>query len=124
MNLHENEDAVLEIAQIAHEVNRAYCQSIGDNSQPEWNDADPGIQEGIKRGVCLHLENPGMTPEQSHDAWLRDRAAQGWVYGPEKDVAAKTHPAFLAYGKLPREQQSKDYIFSAVVRALAAIYGE
>lgn len=27
------------IAQVAHEINRAYCQAIGDDSQPCWNDA-------------------------------------------------------------------------------------
>lgn len=30
------------IAKMAHEVNRAYCQSIGDNSQLPWEDAQNG----------------------------------------------------------------------------------
>ena len=29
----------IEIARIAHEANRAYCQSIGDDSQPNWAEA-------------------------------------------------------------------------------------
>jgi hypothetical protein len=28
-----------EIAKVAHEVNRAYCQALGDFSQPKWEDA-------------------------------------------------------------------------------------
>ena len=31
-----------EIARVCHEVNRAYCQAIGDNSQPTWEDARNG----------------------------------------------------------------------------------
>lgn len=27
------------IARVCHEVNRAYCQALGDNSQPAWEDA-------------------------------------------------------------------------------------
>jgi hypothetical protein len=27
---------IIGIARLAHEVNRAYCQSIGDDSQPAW----------------------------------------------------------------------------------------
>ena len=26
-----------DIARVCHEVNRAYCQALGDNSQVEWN---------------------------------------------------------------------------------------
>lgn len=29
----------LQIAQVCHEVNRAYCQALGDDSQPAWDDA-------------------------------------------------------------------------------------
>lgn len=28
-----------EIAQACHAVNRAYCQALGDFSQPVWNEA-------------------------------------------------------------------------------------
>ena len=30
---------VEQIAQVAHELNKAYCESLGDNSQPSWEDA-------------------------------------------------------------------------------------
>ena len=30
---------VKQIAEIAHNINRAYCKSIGDDTQPEWKDA-------------------------------------------------------------------------------------
>lgn len=32
-------EQIVRVAHVAHEVNRAYCQSLGDNSQPTWEDA-------------------------------------------------------------------------------------
>lgn len=29
----------IDVAQIAHEINKAYCESIGDTSQPSWEEA-------------------------------------------------------------------------------------
>jgi len=29
----------MNIAKVCHEANRAYCESIGDNSQLSWEDA-------------------------------------------------------------------------------------
>ena len=39
---------IVQIAMVAHETNRAYCESIGDNSQPKWEDA-PEWQKEIQR---------------------------------------------------------------------------
>ena len=30
---------IKQIAKTCHEVNKAFCESIGDASQPSWNDA-------------------------------------------------------------------------------------
>ena len=42
-----------------------------------------------------------------------------WTYGEVKDPAKKEHPCLVAFEALPKEQQAKDYIFKAVVDALA-----
>jgi hypothetical protein len=108
-----------EIARVAHEVNRAYCQSIGDNSQPAWEDA-PGWQRASAiAGVQFHLRNPGAGPEASHESWLAQKRSDGWCYGAVKDPVAKTHPCMVEFDALPVEQQAKDYIFRAVVHVLA-----
>jgi hypothetical protein len=28
-----------DIAKVCHETNRAYCETLGDNSQPPWEEA-------------------------------------------------------------------------------------
>ena len=39
------------IARIAHEVNRVYCLTIGDKSQPRWEDAPQWQKESAINGV-------------------------------------------------------------------------
>lgn len=101
-------------AKIAHEVNRAYCQSIGDLSQPKWENAPNWQKESAINGVKFHLEND-KTPEESHINWMTEKIIQGWIYGEIKDPENKTHPCMLPYNELPKEQRTKDYLFKSVV---------
>lgn len=106
------------VARVCHEVNRAYRQALGDDSQPSWEDAPQWQKDGAIKGVLLHLEPADHGPEASHEAWMAHKVAEGWTYGPVKDPEAKTHPCLLPFAELPREQQAKDYIFRAIVHAL------
>lgn len=110
--------ATAEIGRVAHEVNRAYCASIGDHSQPAWEDAPQWQKESAIAGADFHLANPAATPENSHESWLAQKQADGWKYGSVKDPEKKEHPCFVPYLELPPEQRSKDYIFRAVIHAL------
>ena len=103
-----------QIARICHEVNRAYCNSIGDTSQPSWEDAPDWQKASAVNGVEFHLNND-TTPEQSHENWMREKEADGWVYGPTKDPEKKEHPCMVPYDQLPLEQRTKDYLFKAIV---------
>lgn len=105
-------------ARAAHEANRAWCIALGDLSQSPWDDAPERQRESARSGVRQILADPGTTPSQSHENWLHDKAAEGWKYGPVKDVEKKEHPCFVPYMDLPVSQRSKDHIFGTVVRAL------
>lgn len=106
------------IARVCHEVNRAYCASLGDHSQPAWEDAPLWQRHSAILGVEAITANPAITPEQSHESWLEQKRADGWRYGEVKNAETKEHPCFVAYNDLPLAQRSKDYIFGAVVRSL------
>jgi len=106
------------IARVCHEVNRAYCQSLGDNSQPAWEDAPDWQCNSALAGVTFIAGNPRAGPSASHESWLGEKARDGWKYGPVKDPEKKEHPCFVPYGDLPAEQKAKDYIFGAVAREL------
>lgn len=103
-------------AELAHEINRAYCKALGDTSQPAWADAPDWQKDSVRAGVRHKLDNPAATPEQSHESWLRMKEAEGWTYGAVKDPDAKTHPCFVPYAELPPEQRAKDYLFLAAVQ--------
>ena len=109
---------VVWIAEIAHEVNRAYCESIGDHSQVSWGDAEDWQKDSAIDGVRRMLNNPRLSAEQMHEAWVEFKKADGWIYGAIKDPVAKTHPCMVPYSDLSVPQRVKDYMFSSVVRAL------
>jgi len=105
------------IAMVCHEVNRAYCEALGDTSQPPWDEAPEWQKNSALLGVNLHTHN-NVGPEASHESWMNQKLAEGWVYGEVKDSEAKTHPCIVPFDDLPKEQQAKDYIFRAVVHSL------
>ncbi|MCI0565186.1 MAG: RyR domain-containing protein [Nitrososphaera sp.] len=109
------------IAKVAHEVNRAYCQALGDTSQPAWEDAPDWQKSSAINGVVFHLTNQDAGPDHSHNEWLKEKQEAGWKYGPVKNPEAKEHPCFVPYEELPVEQKAKDYLFRGVVHALVAI---
>ena len=117
MDPFEERDRLERIAKVCHEANRAYCQALGDMSQPAWEDAPEWQRESARMGVDLHLMGD-FGPEASHVAWMRHKLNDGWKYGPEKDPEKKEHPCLVPFGALPREQQAKDFIFRAIVHAM------
>ena len=114
--MNEKELKIREIAQLAHEINRAYCEAIGDFSQVKWEDAPDWQKKSAINGVIFHLENENVTPEQSQENQLKQKETEGWTYGKVKDVDKREHPCFLPYNELPQEQKVKDYLFKAVVQ--------
>ena len=115
----DEHEAVEQIARVCHEANRAYCLTIGDHSQLPWEDAPEWQRESAMSGVRFHVADPDAGPAGSHDNWLKEKRAAGWVYGPVKDPEKKEHPCCVEFEQLPPEQQMKDYIFTAIVFAFS-----
>jgi hypothetical protein len=109
---------ITQIAQVAHEINRAYCHAIGDNSQLAWESAPEWQKQSAINQVEFHLNNPASPPSASHDSWLKEKRDAGWKYGAVKDPEKKEHPCFVPYDQLPVEQRAKDYLFGAIVEQL------
>ena len=57
--------------------------------------------------------------ENSHDLWARERLANGWTYGAERDDNKKTHPDLVPYEDLPDSE--KDYDRITAMETLKAI---
>lgn len=108
-------------AAAAHMTNRVWCKAHGDESQPLWSEAPGWQRDSAIKGVAGALA--GNTPEQSHQGWLAVKAAEGWKWGPVKDVEAKEHPCFVPYAALPDTQRAKDQLYLDTVREVAAALG-
>ena len=109
---------ITDIAKICHEINKAYCESIGDTSQTLWDDAPTWQKRSAILGVQFHLNNPNAKPSDAHNSWLEEKIKDGWKWGRIKDADKKEHPCFLPYEMLPIEQKGKDFIFLQVVHSL------
>ena len=114
-------EKIEQVARICHETNRAYCITIGDNSQQPWDDAPQWQRESAIKGVEFHVSHlaVGEKPPAwaSHNSWLEEKRRDGWRFGPVKDATKKEHPCFVPYPELPIEQRLKDYLFAAIVEA-------
>jgi len=106
-----------DIARVTHEANRAYCKTLGDNSQTSWAGAPAWQRESAIEGVKAIMEGRVATPEQSHESWFELKRSEGWKYGQIKNAETKEHPCFVPYAELPPEQKRKDHIFRAIVLA-------
>jgi hypothetical protein len=109
---------LVDIARVCHEVNRAYCQALGDDSQLPWEQAPDWQRQSAVSNVVFHSRNPDAGPEATHESWAAEKLRDGWSYGPVKDAELKTHPCLVPFGELPVEQKAKDFLFRAVVHAL------
>jgi hypothetical protein len=109
---------ITDIAQVAHEINKVYCEAIGDNSQPSWENAPDWQKSSAMNGVNFHLSNPDAGPDASHNNWTKEKVEAGWVYGEVKDENKKTHPCIVPFEQLPKEQKAKDFLFRQVVHSL------
>lgn len=87
------------IARLCHNVNAAYCFSIGDRSQCEWENAPQWQKDSAIAGVQFHIANHCADPSGSHESWLKTNR-QIMEYGPVKDI---------------EKRRTKDYLFAAIV---------
>lgn len=48
--------------------------------------------------------------ENVHETWAQGRIKEGWIYGEERNDAAKTTPCLVPYDLLPEEEKEYDRI--------------
>jgi hypothetical protein len=57
--------------------------------------------------------------EHIHDIWAKERIAEGWTWGPERDDRRKYHPDLVPYADLPDGEKRFDR--NSVLETLKAI---
>ncbi len=106
------------IAIVCHQANKAWCDTNGDYSQKNWDDAEEWQRESAIKGVRFKIDNPDAGEDAQHNAWMADKIADGWKYGEVKNPETKEHPCIVPFHELPIVQQKKDALFCAIVNAL------
>jgi hypothetical protein len=112
---------IKQIAEIAHEANRAYCKALGDFSQKSWEDAPEWQKNSAIAGVKVIFKDPNISPGEQHKVWMSYKIADGWKYGVSKNSDKKTHPCLIPYAELPIEQKIKASLFNSIVMCLENI---
>ena len=112
------ENKITTIAMACHEANKVWCMSQGDFSQKHWEEAEQWQKDSAILGVKFRMENPNAKEDAQHNAWMKQKLDEGWVYGPLKDAEKKTHPCIVPFNELPEFQQKKDALFCAIVDSL------
>jgi hypothetical protein len=107
-----------QIARVCHAANTE-LQALANDPFPSlpWDSEPDEIRETTIAGVEAALK--GVTPEELHAEWAKNKAAAGWRRGEFKDAQAKTHPCLVPYGDLPESERVKDAVFGAVVAAMS-----
>ncbi len=120
----ETSKQIEQVAKVCHETLRAFCQTIGDDSLPPWEDATEWQQESSRDTVRFYFEQfaAGIEPSPSatHERWMKQKKADGWKHGESKNDKTKEHPSFVAYEDLPLDEKRKDYLFAAICKAFCA----
>ncbi len=65
------------------------------------------------------LELTERLAENAHELWAKQRLADGWRYGPQRDEIKKEHPSLVPYQDLPESE--KEYDRSVAMGTLKAI---
>lgn len=68
------------IARACHEANAAICIH-NDEEFHHWNDAPEWQRDAAIDGVETILNDPSITPEDLHKAWMDKKIDDGWTYG-------------------------------------------
>ncbi len=106
-----------QIAEIAHEANRVYCQHAGGPLRVKWHLLTKREMEGLVSGVEFIAASPNATPHELHEAWFEWMVKDGWSPGGVLDRVAKVHPNLRPWDELPLRERIKDALFGGIVRA-------
>jgi hypothetical protein len=101
-------------AEFVYESARLEAECSGRPIVPEpWASREQAFRSqflGVIERLCAE-DAPPTTPEAEHESWLRAYQDMGWVYGPQRDPVAKTHPDMVAFDALPEAERQKDAVF-------------
>ncbi|GBC62521.1 hypothetical protein DENIS_3493 [Desulfonema ishimotonii] len=109
---------VEQAARSFHQHLKAFRESLGDYTLPDWEETTKHNREMGVRFVRYTLANQSITPESHHEKWVANMAKRGWRHGNERNPDKKTHPCMVPWEDLPYHEQAKTVLMIATVNIL------
>lgn len=99
-----------------YEGARLHAASINAPIVPEpWSHRDEEFRaQFLDITERMMGEDRYADAEEAHDSWWQAYVDLGWVYGPERDVDAKTHPDMVPFNQLGWRERIKDAVWIAL----------
>ncbi len=116
--------AVQTVARLAHEQNNLIKKLLKEEvveAYEDYNNLPDSMKASNLKGIEFILNKPDVTPEQLHNSWLAEKAANGWVYGETLSHDTKTHPNMRRFIELPESQKLKDEEFLRLVKSVYSV---
>ena len=104
------------LAESCYEATKVISEQILSEEKKEWKLVDSDDKAKLLNAVNRAIEKRITDPSVSHGEWITDMIKDGWQYGEKYDEVKKTHPCMIPYDQLPVGQQTKDYIFLAILK--------
>jgi hypothetical protein len=100
-------------AKFVYEAARIENDAANRPINPEvWEKRDEKFRKNIIMAVSKQCsKNASHSVIELHDRWVKAYEKMGWKYGEVRDVKLKTHPDMVAYHKLGKKEQEKDWVF-------------
>ena len=105
------------VARIVHEINRLYCEGLGQY-QPRWENTSDWQRDSTYQLIEKIIANPNIKNSECFEEWKKNKIEDGWRYGPKKDENKKTHPCIVDWENLPIQEREKDPILIHVIKGL------
>ncbi len=79
--------------------------------------------EGRVDPVAIPADVVEVASLREHDRWAEFKRAQGWVHGPARDPARRTHPDLVPWEELDESTREKDRVRLRLIPELLARIG-
>lgn len=103
-------------AKFVYEGARLAAEAAGAPIVPEpYDDREEAFRLQFEKVIERQMgPDRSADAESLHEDWVKAYEAMGWVYGPKRDVEAKTHPDMVPYNELGQLERDKDEVFVAL----------
>lgn len=118
---------ISELAKIYFAAEHAYLEATGNPRLLDWDHMPQWWQDEVVKTVtrllafvraCPVKDDITFVAYEAHKEWKTDLEAKGWVLGNGRNRGDKVEPLLMDFYDLPRNEQYRQYMLTAIVDSL------